>query len=105
MQQQPPDRIGRAATIAHHLSETIVTRLGYILRKRRQQIAKQLDRQMKLSDHRTELLEQRKLRGLRPLDRTQFCAERRQSLEAQAGRVVAFVGEVVGLSCEGVDGA
>ncbi len=103
MQQQAADRVGRAAAIVHQLGEVAVTVLVDILPEGIQQVAKQLQRQVVVRDHRPQAEEYRMPGGFAAFDGVEFRLIIRQQRVAGVGREVAFIGEIVGLAGEPVD--
>ena len=89
--------------ISDRFGEVAVAVLVDVLPESIQQVAKQLQRQLVVRDHRPQAQEYRMPGGLIAPDGVEFRLVFRQQRATFVGRQVAFVGEVVGLAGEPVD--
>ncbi len=105
MQEQPPDRVGRAARIVAQLIEVGVARFDAILRERRKQVAEGRDRKAVMGDHRCELFEQWLVHALCLLDAGQLGVEVGEPLQPDGSREIAFIRDIVRSARETVDRA
>ncbi len=115
-QDEPADRIGAAAAIVEHLREIRVAAFDHVLLESGEQIGEETERQIELADglvqrDENEMQSRRTgeaSRAAAPSRRARPDAPRASSHRARPVRLgaagVAFVGEVVGIAREGVDG-
>jgi hypothetical protein len=58
MQQEPPNRVCRAAAVVEHFGEARVAALHHILRERVEQVVERLQREIVLADDLRDVVEQ-----------------------------------------------
>jgi hypothetical protein len=103
VQQQAPDRVGRAAAVVDEFGVGGVARLRHVLRKGIEQIAKKLQRQVVLGDDRAQAQEDRMYGRLPGRDGIEFRLVAVEQAQAFFRGQCAFVGEVVGAAREDVN--
>ena len=104
MQQQPPDRIGRAPAIVEQFSEVGIARLDHILREGVEQVAQQLDRQAPFGNDGSQHVKARHLRAFAPFNTVKLVTIGIEALQAFRSRRFAFVGDVVGRARKAING-
>ena len=107
VQQQAPDRVGRAAAVIHQFGLVGVTGLVHVLLKSAEQVAQQGQGQLPLADLRGQGVKHSGPAagcGLALCAGSQIGFVERQVLRSLGGAGLAFVGQVVGGAGEVVNG-
>ena len=103
MQQQPPDRVGRAAAVVQQFGVVGVAVLDRVLREGGEQVAEGLQRQPVRRDDRAQAQEDRIAGRRAAFDAVELLPISGESAQTFFGRKLALVGDVVGRAGEGID--
>ena len=107
MQQQAPDRVGRAAAVIEQFGLVFVTGCVHVLLKSTEQVPQQGQGQLPLADLRCQRVKHAEPAagcGLAPGASFQIGLVERQVLRSLGGAGLALVGQVIGRSGEVVNG-